>query len=547
MKPLTWTILIIWNTGLFVSTELGAQTFTDVTEACGLGAIRDIRPADWWLSGLHFIDLDKDGDLDFFMSDHHAEAQAALNDGSGNFTLAAGTIPLSEVHIAYDIDEDEDVDLSMTYTDGGGRWWSNVSSAGDLNFTETSVTRGGGLARQQAMIDINGDGNVDWLRGAGAGVLMDFGDGTGAFSEADLTIEVPHGEGVTVVPADFDGDGDMDLAVEWGRYDYEPGSSRVYQNDGQANFTDITVQCGLYETDLSIKGVGDFDQDGDIDIIALEDRSFPPAVFLNDGSGSFTRKEGAVSGISGSANYASWGLAVMTDFDNDGTGDIIMDGRNFLHVYQGQGDGNFVFANNDWGNIVNTAEASVDGGFTFGDMDDDGDLDLAGYTNVWPDRQIALYRNDFPEQNWLRVRPRGLPGNAGAAGAKIRIYEAGTDNLLWFEQVATYCRQAQQSYYAHNRTERHFGLGAVSSVDVEVEFYPSGTITSQEGVEANQTVVINEDPAAGIFIPQKGMAETMSGPQLFSTGNNIILSVSSAIRNSLYDMRGKHLHRAARR
>jgi hypothetical protein len=153
--------------------------------------------------------------------------------------------------------------------------------------------------------------------------------------------------------------------------------------------------------------------------------------------------------------------------------------------------------NTTW-NIVNTAEASVDHAFTFGDIDNNGTLDIMGWRVIWPNRYFSLYRNDLPVQNWVRVRPVGLTGNKGAAGAKIRIYKPGTDSLLWFEEVVTYCKQAAQGYgYAFAQTERHYGLGGRTLCDVEVQFYPSGTKIRRNGVAAKTTVTVSES-ATGV-------------------------------------------------
>jgi hypothetical protein len=131
----------------------------------------------------------------------------------------------------------------------------------------------------------------------------------------------------------------------------------------------------------------------------------------------------------------------------------------------------------------------VDDGLCFGDIDGDGDLDIIGFNEIYPTRTLNVYRNDLTPQNWLNVRPVGLAGNMGAAGAKIRVYAAGTNQLLWFEQVAQYDFQVATSYYGTRETERHFGLGSRSAVDVEVEF-PDGTVRRVNNVTANQTVRI---------------------------------------------------------
>ena len=469
-----------------------AQGFVDITDQSGLSALRDTRPVSWWLSGLHFVDLDGDGDFDFYMSSHGTfDGIAALNDGTGHFKLAPGTFPKSEIHVAYDTDEDGKVDMSMTWQDGGGKWWHNGSSPGSLNFTETDQTRT--LSRQQAMIDINRDGKVDWLHCSQNGVQFNFGDGHGKFAENSKTLANPGGDSIAQIPVDVDADGDMDLVVEWGRYDDENGRTRLYRNDGNMNFTDVTSASGLYEGGLAVIGVADVDQDGDTDLIALETKALPHAIFLNDGHGHFTKKAGAISGVPNhSASYADWGVATATDLDNDGITDLVIDGRNYLHILRGTGGGNFTYMNDAWGGIVNAADASVDSGFAFADIDHDGDLDLAGYREFYPNRYFTLYRNDLPPQHWVRIRPVGLPGNKGAAGAKVYVYAAGTQQLLDYEQIAIFSKQAQQNYYGLDKTERHYGLGSRTKVDVAVQFYPSNKRVELEGVNANTTVEIDE-------------------------------------------------------
>lgn len=487
---------------LAISAPAGAQSFTDISQESGLAAIRDTRPADWWLSGLHFVDLDADGDFDFFMSSHGSYGSlAALNDGTGHFTLSTGTYPNTEIHIPYDIDEDGKLDLSMTWQDGGGMWWRNGSSPGALSFSSTPMTRT--MARQQAMIDINKDGKVDWIHNSDAGLQFNFGDGHGSFATNSMTLAVPGSDSIAALPTDVDADGDIDLVVNWGRYHDENGRTRLYLNDGNMNFTDATTASGLYEAGLAVIGLADVDQDGDTDLIALERKALPHAIFINDGRGHFTKKAGAITGVTPTtATYADWGVATATDFDNDGTIDLIIDGRHYLHVLRGTGGGTFAYANTTWG-IKNIAEAAVDSGFAFADMDRDGDLDLAGYREIYPNRYFSLYRNDLPAKNWVRIRPVGLEGNKGAAGARINVYAAGTRDLLSSEEISIFTKQTQQNYYALDKTERHYGLGSRTRVDVEVKFYPSSKVVPLRDVAANTTVEINES-GAGTVVPPGG-------------------------------------------
>lgn len=466
--------------------------FTTVTAESGVEkVVSDAYAAEpkWWLSGLHLIDLDADGDLDLFFSAHGAgKAVAALNDGKGRFTRAEGAIPPSEVHLVYDFDEDGKPDLTMTHQDGGGQWWRNRSTPGSLNFEATGIAHGTNTARRQAMIDLDRDGRVDWLRGLGSGILIDAGDGAGGFKPERSVIEVPRTRAeVLCLPVDIDGDGDIDLLSEWGHYEAPAGNSRIYRNKGDGTFEEQAFEPGQ-----SIKGAGDVDQDGDADLIVIEKKAFPPVLWLNDGKGTFTRCEGLVSGAGGAPTHASWGLAVVVDLDNDGVADLLMNGKHFLKVLRGTGGGRFESVNAAWG-IADYSASSVDDGLCFGDIDGDGDLDLVGYRRGGSTRLVDVYRNDLPSRNRLRVRPIGAKGNRGAAGAKIRVTEPGSGKLLWYEQVTTYDSQVSTNCYGAAETERHYGLGDRKEADVSVEFYPSGKTVRKDRVPAGSVVRVLEE------------------------------------------------------
>jgi hypothetical protein len=481
----------------FQQSSIGAEStstlFTKVTKESGVAeamAQHYELHANWWLSGVNLIDLDGDGKLDLFLSAHGAGGPLALlGDGQGHFEIAQGSHPNTEIHLAYDINEDGKLDLQMTFQDGGAKWWLNESTPGVLKFRDSEMTAGQG--RCNALIDLDRDGKVDWLHER-PGVAWEFGDGKGKFKMAGhLDVAQTRNE-FNMHPADLNGDGFIDLVVHWGRYDLKQGRSRIYLNDGKMNFRDATSESGLVEDGLTIKGVGDVNQDGTLDVIAFEGKA--PVIFLNDGKGHFTKKTGAVSGMESAnkPNYTSWGLAVVTDFDNDGITDIIWNGRNFLWLLRGAGDGKFIYANKEWG-IEDKSSASVDDGLCFGDIDGDGDLDIIGYTGPLDGkRMLNVYRNDSRTQNWLRVRPVGATGNRGAAGAKIRITETGTGKLLWFEQVQILDSQMAHSYYSLAETERHFGLGKHERVDVSVEFYPSSQRVEKKAVKARSTVLVEE-------------------------------------------------------
>jgi hypothetical protein len=483
-----------------VLTTKAGESFVDFTGQSGVGAAlarHYEKFPNWWLSGLNLVDLDGDGKLDLFFAAHGAGVSLVLlNDGKGHFKEAKGSWPPTEIHLPYDINEDGKVDLQMTWQDGGGRWWLNESAPGELRFRMTDVTAGQG--RANALIDFNRDGNVDWLHER-PGVVFEYGDGKGNFRLGkNLEIAQTRNE-INMHPVDLNGDGWIDLLVHWGRYDFAKGRSRVYLNLGKTehnapiNFTNFTSGAGLVEEGVAIKGSGDLNRDGFPDLLVLEEKK--PELYLNDGHGKFQKRAGAFTGMEAATKpqYVSWGLAVVADFDNDGLPDILWNGRNFLWVLRGATDGRFVYMNKLW-TIEDKSAATVDDGLCFGDIDGDGDLDIIGYTgSLDHQRQVKVYRNDLPAQNWIRVRPIGRAGNRGAAGAKI-LLTASEDpaHLLWTEQVMILNSQSAHSYYAYAETERHFGLGREKSVNVQVEFYPSGKRVEKKHVPANSTVTVQE-------------------------------------------------------
>jgi hypothetical protein len=496
-------------------TGAGAGSFTNISEESGAAEVVRSHHANvpkWWLSGMDLIDIDGDGDLDLHLGGHGSPAAAALNDGKGRFTCVDPKLaiprgvrhgdplpyPGGEVRLAYDFDEDGSTDILASWHDGGGVLYRNGSQPGEWTFSRPRTLDQ--FNRACAMADMDRDGRVDYLADAGGRtnpqVLILFGEGDGNFERKR---QIPGAlQESCPIPVDIDGDGDLDFLLS--QRGYSAPGRRILLNDGKLGFTNVTEEAGLTEDGGSIHGAGDVDQDGDADLICVEGSDL--VIYLNDGRGNFAKKPDAVRGMekmpaSARPRNTNWGGAVVTDFDNDGRADIIVNGRYFLHVLRGTGGGQFTAVTHAWG-LPTSAWSAVDEGLCFGDIDGDGDLDLVtcGPGPTPKQKGVALWRNDLPPRNWVRVRLVGARGNRGAAGAKIRIYEAGglgdRGRLIGYEQIAVWGRQSFHNYYAATDTERHFGLGERGAVDLSVEFYPSGKRQVQRGVQAKATVMIRE-------------------------------------------------------
>lgn len=158
---------------------------------------------------------------------------------------------------------------------------------------------------------------------------------------------------------DVNGDGALDVVVANGRH--WPGQNRVYLNDGRAGFT-LARRLGEEEAGSYAVPLADFDGDGDLDVAVGNDRT-RNLVFLNDGAGRFTA--GATFGTPSSTRSLT-----LADLDGDGQTDILVVNRgrqNF--VYYGNGSGAFgagvPFGAGD-DSTIDVAAADLDGD---GDLD----------------------------------------------------------------------------------------------------------------------------------------------------------------------------------
>jgi hypothetical protein len=502
MKHVSFPSLVCVAAFCFIALASGAAAaespgFTDVSRDSGVNAVIDAHYAEqpkWWLSGTNLIDHNGDGHLDLFLGAHGQTATVALNDGKGHFQRvdpkSEAKLPPTEIHVAADLDGDGLVDLQMTHQDGGGRWYHNASKPNAVRFEPTEFIADQG--RENAMIDVDRDGKLDWIHEdarAGA-IVFEIGDGLGAFRRAGGFTTLKES---SALPADLNGDRQIDFVIkQCGYHDEHAGHSRVMLNDGHGQFIDRTSECGISPDGVVIQGIGDVNQDGSLDFICIE-HGKNIAIYLNEGKAHFKKLEDAITGMETVARpaYANWGLAVVTDFDNDGTADVLMNGRNFLYLLRGTGGGHFACMNKPW-RVPDFSWSAVDEGLCFGDVDHDGRLDLVVSSGSEKQKRMSLLHNDLPARHWLNVRPIGAAGNRPAAGAVIQLLEPGTGKLLWHEQVIIGGRQTATTYCAYGTTERHFGLGDRATVDIRVEIYPSDKVVTREGVKADQTVEVIE-------------------------------------------------------
>jgi hypothetical protein len=263
-------------------------------------------------------------------------------------------------------------------------------------FTDYGTTKNvndDGNGKGIAFADINNDGYVDMYvsnKGGANKLLLNNGDG----SFKDITKEAGAGlddAGFCMgsVFGDIDNDGLVDLYVpKGGRIEVE--ANRLFKNVGDNKFVEITDKAGVAGKDFSYSAaMADYDNDGYLDIyVANYGVGAKNILYRNNGDSTFTD----VSATAGVADASwSWG-ATFADVNNDGNPDLyVINGRDPAgepnKLYVNNGDGTF----NDVSKKAGVADANWGLGASFGDIDNDGDLDLFLSNYVGPNK---MFLND---------------------------------------------------------------------------------------------------------------------------------------------------------
>ncbi len=438
--------------------NLGNGTFEARTTTAGF-----IFPT--YSNGVVSGDVDNDGDLDLYMTTvGYTRNYLYLNDGNGFFTDAGTSHPTA---LANGIDRSGQGASFGDYDNDGyldlvtGDWGNFVANSQSRLFRNLGAAQPGGFEDVTAASGINVYRKVRSFRYAPRFV-------------------------------DLDRDGHMDLTFA---ADFE--TSQLFWNNGDGTFTDGTLPAGV-GTDFNGMGTtfGDYDSDGDLDWFITNITNDPEhpgpfggwnRLYRNEGNRTFTDVTQA-AGVRDSR--WSWGTTFF-DYDNDGDVDL-----SATNGYNGQGwidDRTFLWKNtggvftdvSDASGITDTQQGR---GLVHLDYDEDGDLDLLVVNNA---AAPVLYRNDGGNVNhYLRIKPQGTLSNRDGIGVWITVTPDLTnpnDKLVWEIDGGS-------SFVSQNERAAHFGLGpSADPVDlIRIEWPASGIVQELRNVAPNQLLSIVE-------------------------------------------------------
>jgi len=396
MKKLLLRANLLLLLTIMLTQLVNSQTFT---EHASLSGVANASSA-WG-------DYDNDGDLDILITGSNT-SRIYMNDG-GTFTdIDAGLFGINQGSAGWgDYDNDGDLDIVLT-----GSYITVIYRNDSGVFNDISAGLPGLANSTGKWGDYDNDGDLDlFLSG-----LTDSGDRISRLYRNDNNIFGDCEAGFPGVPfgsaawGDYDKDGDLDIVIS-GIIATNQRIARIYRNDNGV-FTDINA--GL--SGFSYGGVawGDYDNDGDLDLIAAGN-NYILKLYRNEG-GVFSEVSTGIPGLS-SASLA-WG-----DCDNDGDLDLLVSGGDytgniFSRIYRND-SGTFSDINAGLPEIYR-------GSIAWGDFEGDGDLDIL-LTGLGVSK---IYKNGIVTSNTVPTAPSGLTATATGTGMLLSWTKSSDNQTL---------------------------------------------------------------------------------------------------------------------
>ncbi len=498
-----------------LATSLSAQTlqFSDQTAAAGVS--NDYFTGTYsnsnYPAGGAVADFNNDGWQDLFVTTGGSAGnpdRLFINNGDGTFTDEAVSWGLTTVHYGKgvavgDFNGDGWVDIYVTsagltfggapgqhklYRNNGDNTFTNIATSAGVDFTHPTLQDGWGCT----FADYDVDGDLDlFVAGftndnAGSKLFQNNGDET--FTDVTAAVGLfppgsPNHRSFAPRMVDMDGDLLPDLLLV-----SDFGTSVYYRNNGGA-FEVYTGPSNTGQEENGMGGnVGDFNRDGLLDWYVSS--IYRPSIgwtgnklYLNQGNHNYSEISNPANCFDG--GYG-WGC-VTVDFDHDGDTDIGETNGGCCSPFSGEQS--YLWLNNDDDTFTEVALSVGLEHFDQGrgmvnfDYDNDGDQDVAIMTYNGP---LKFFRNDLsgPDINWIRIflDTTGTGIAPQGLGSKVHITVAGQSQMVSVDGGDNFLSKSEYS--------AHFGLGAATTIDEISVAWPDGTTTVLTDVPGNQVLTI---------------------------------------------------------
>ena len=443
-----------WDKEIILENKLyrnDGKKWMDVTDEAGVGDKN-------YGIGCACADYDNDGDTDLYVTNYGPDV-LYHNDGDGTFTDVTLDVGIDNPHWAssaafFDSDNDGWLDLYVT------------------NYVEFSIENnpwcGEPVQGERAYCD------PDFFEGVED--MFYHNDGQGNFSDwsGRSGINKARGKGLGVVPGDIDNDGDMDLYIA-----NDKVMNLLFINDGLGHFTEkaLFTGVGFNENGRAEAGMGvdfgDVNRDGWLDLFVTNFSGETNTLYLNEKNG-FLIDATFRTGLGYPSIHLLGFGTKFVDLDLDGWLDIfVVNGhvidniklfnRDYQHAQQKQifiNQGNETFLDQTKNIGGDLLEPTVGRGAAFGDIDNDGDIDIAISNNNG--KANLLLNEGKPKGHWIGFKLEGKTCNREAIGSKLKITTDSGVQVAWVNPAA--------SYLSSNDLRVLFGLGPdemVTSLEVQ--------------------------------------------------------------------------------
>ncbi|MEM7166613.1 MAG: FG-GAP-like repeat-containing protein [Planctomycetota bacterium] len=496
-----------------IAQPLAAQlSFTDATATAGLGNTYTSGPfpLSEYCGGGAAGDFNGDGFQDIYVpSDGLDPDRLFLNNGDGTFTDAAAAWGLTELHYGKgpaigDYDNDGDVDIYVTSVGdiwgigpgkhrlyrNDGNTFTNVASAAGVNFTHPTAQDGLGSCFGDYDLDGDLDLFVCGFSNNNDGSKLFRNDGNGAFTDVTVASQLFANVTNTLLAfsprfLDIDGDRYPELYVV-----ADFGDSLFFKNNGDGTFTDVTTLSGVGQEENGMgQTIGDFDGNGLLDWYVTS--IYLPAgswtgnkLYLNQGAGLFTETAQAAGVDDGAYGWA----AIAVDFDHDGDVDIAETNGAVAwlptpsYLWRNNGTGTSFSEDSTALGFVHVDQGR---GMIHLDVDNDGDQEIVVFTR---NSTLAYFRNDLVAGTgaaWLRV----FLDNGGAPtvaphgiGARITATIGATTHVRTID--------SGDGFLSKSELSAHFGLAGATVIDQLTIDWPNGVQSVFTAVPVDQTLTV---------------------------------------------------------